>query len=655
MTQKRWSIKHWSIRQWSIRRRAIVLAAVPALMTVIILTLLHMSQRWNETGQNSESTVKLMVESISAAAEYPLISGNYELLGPLIDAALNRPDIAVVKIRDPDGELLIIRYASAFEDLDPHGIRYFRQEITRTVVDLTPSDLDDFSGLNTVMSESTVSNDPLAVIEIGMTDHFIHAREREILYQSIAAGVLVVLLAALTGGYIALMIVRPLERLVGFMAELSDGKFWQRTTESDGAELGRLQASSNRLAEALESAQAEQEKTTARLLREQKRAKAASAAKSQFLAMMSHELRTPLNGAVGMLELLEQEMPPRIFEDQLSHAEESLVQLGQLLDDIMVVADADQKSISAAPEYCLLGEYLTPLISALQAQAMSQGLSFISDVDERLRETPVLTYPGLVRQIVRHLCDNALKFTSEGLVSVVLKLKDDNLSILVTDTGIGIPENAHQTILQPFSQLQSDHNRAFEGAGLGLTITSHLVRSLEGQLTFDVNPGGGTLVTVTLPPVSLRDASAAETSPDGPGQTASAEDEPSASVCYQRLLIVEDNEVNLKVAEKMLARIYPDFQISAVTSGEGALQIVESEDFDLILLDCQMPGMDGFETSKKLREQGYRGAIIACTANTTDQVEERCLACGMNDYMAKPVSLEGMRLMTQRWLPENAT
>ena len=122
-----------------------------------------------------------------------------------------------------------------------------------------------------------------------------------------------------------------------------------------------------------------------------------------------------------------------------------------------------------------------------------------------------------------------------------------------------------------------------------------------------------------------------------------------------KLLIVEDNEVNLKVAEKMLARIHPDREVLAVMSGEAALIAVEEQRISLVLMDCQMPGMDGFETSQKLREGGFSGAIIACTANTTDQVEERCLASGMNDYMAKPISLKGLTLITERWLENAAT
>ncbi len=637
------------ISHWSIRRRAIVLAAVPAFLTVVLLTVMHMSQRWSDASENSESIVRLMVESISASAEYPVISGNYEMLAPLMDAALGRPEIAAVRVLDPLGLPLIERTFEGYDQLEFDDLRVFQKELNRTVIDLDPVDMGGL--LDEETSERSVT---FAVIEIVMTDHYLHAREMEILYQSLVAGVLVVLLAALTGRYIALMIVRPLERTAAFLSSLSSGDYWNRIEESDGAELGRVQSSSNRLAEALERAQSEQRVFTARLLEEQKKARSASESKSQFLAMMSHELRTPLNGALGMLELMNHKMDQSDFTLHKDQAEQSLVQLAQLLDDIMVVADTEQKSVSAAPEYCLLSDYFESFFDVLRSRAMSQGLSFITDIQGELREKPILTYPGLLRQILRHLIDNAFKFTLQGVVSVSIAAEKSGIRITVSDTGIGIPPSEYESILEPFTQLESDLNRQYEGAGLGLTITSHVVKALGGELHFGESEGGGCIVLVTLPDVVLS-GTQARVCANGEQNTGTAEVETASSEEKGKLLIVEDNEVNLKVAEKMLARIHPDRDVIAVMSGAAALVAVEEQSVSLVLMDCQMPGMDGFETSQKLREAGFSGAIIACTANTTDQVEERCLASGMNDYMAKPISLKGLILMTERWLESTAT
>lgn len=615
------------LRNWPVRTRAMVLAAIPALVTVVLLTMLHMMARWSDASKNSESTVKLMIESISASAEYPIISGNYDLLMPLVNAALNEPEIAIVRVISPDGAILIESKVDDFELIVTDDLRMFRKTLLRDVVEL-----DGFSEFGELM----VASQELAIVEVGMTEYFTRERDLSILYQSLLSGLLVVLLAGIMGRYMSLMIVRPIERVAEFISNLADGAYWRRTDISDGAEVGRLQENSNRLAETLERASHEQQEFTAQLINEKKLARSASEAKSKFLAMMSHELRTPLNGAMGMLQLLDQAQASGEFESDKYQAEQSLIQLNQLLDDIMVVADTSKGSAPVIPELCLLNEYLQPVFDNLRLRAMSQSLSFIAEVAPSLCQAPLLTYPGLIRQILRHLTDNAFKFTPQGMVSVSILPLEKGLKIIVTDTGIGIPESKYEQILQPFAQLESDANRHFGGAGLGLTITSHVVRMLGGRLEFAPQSGGGTIVSVNLPEVIELD--------NEENQKKSAENKKYS------LLIVEDNEVNLKVAKKMLAKVAPQASIHSVISGEAALQITDRMAFDLVLLDCQMPGMDGFETSQKLRERDFTGVIVACTANTTDGIEEHCLASGMNDYMSKPVRIEGLRQMLGRWL-----
>ncbi|MFT6423189.1 MAG: signal transduction histidine kinase/CheY-like chemotaxis protein [Thalassolituus sp.] len=615
------------IRHWPVRTRAVALAAIPALVTVVLLTMLHMMARWSDASKSSEATVKLMIESISASAEYPVISGNYDLLMPLIDAALNEPEIALVRVVSPDDEVLIEASVDGFDQVDLDSVQIFRKTLLRDVVEL-----DGFSEFGELM----VASQELAKVEVGMTNHFTRERDLSILYQSLISGLLVVLLAGMMGRYMALMIVRPIERVAEFISNLADGAYWQRTDASDGAEVGNLQENSNRLAETLEQAHAEHQEFTARLIDEKKLARSASEAKSKFLAMMSHELRTPLNGAMGMLQLLDQKQTQGEFETEKYQAEQSLILLNQLLDDIMVVADTSKQSAPVIPEYCQLNDYLEPVFEQLRLRAMSHGLSFIAEIGVTLRQAPVLTYPGLIRQILRHLTDNALKFTQQGMVSVSILPADDGLQVIVTDTGIGIPEESYDEILQPFSQLESDANRQFGGVGLGLTITSHVVRMLGGTLEFAPQAGGGSVVRVRLPAVSQMS--------EEPRERATIDNKQAS------ILIVEDNEVNLKVAEKMLNKVAPNMVISSVLSGEAALQVIERKAFDLIVMDCQMPGMDGFETSQKLRERHFEGVIVACTANTTDGIEARCLGAGMNDYMPKPLRLEGIRHMLTRWL-----
>ena len=645
-----------SVRHWPIRTRAVLLATVPVIITVMILTGLHLNMRWADADARSLAIQNLVSESLAAAAEYPLMSGNYESLLPLLEAALHEEDIVRVRILDPSGRALVDRSDTQLSLMRLDDLEQRVSHLSREVIDY-----NDFAG-----DEGSVKTMPLGTVEVTTTTHWRHLRAVQMLWQALGYGLAAVILAGLTGRYIALMIVRPLERLTDFTTALADGAFWTRIQETDGAELGQLQRSGNRLAQSLDEAHARQQEFTQRLLEEQSRAASASEAKSRFLAMMSHELRTPLNGAAGLVELMSADMPEQVFLQHQAAVSESLHTLRQLLDDIMVIADSDSGGATSTPEQCVLGEYLMPLMQDVSRRAQRKGLSFISDLTPELRSAALLMQPAAVRQILTHLLDNALKFTDEGMVSMALSMtatcQDSHehqggrdgqehrgqreqrehqqaaLLIEVSDSGVGIPESAHRLVLEPFYQLQTEASREFDGAGLGLTIVHQLVRRLSGELQLQPRAGGGTCVRVTIPlPPEARLAV-----------------EPSEPDWQQRaltLLIVEDNEVNLKVAEKMLQRLLPQASLIVASRGEEAITRVQQQVFDLVLMDCQMPGMDGFEASQRLRQEAnYEGVIVACTANTTDQIEERCLASGMNDYLAKPLSLERLNYVLSRWL-----
>ncbi|WP_320819231.1 response regulator [Thalassolituus sp.] len=628
-----------NFRDWSIRRRIMLLSTLPVLLTVALLTALHMMERWSDVHRENESIARLMIENIGASAEYPLISGNYELLMPLIDAALAQPAIVLVRISNANGELVIDRQSNSYMGLSLSEIRLLHSDINREIVSLS-----EFSSFNEY--DRTIQE--LGYIELGMTDRFGRDRELSILRQSLFTGLAVVILAALIGRYMGMTIVRPLESLSGFIRQLARGENWRRIDVNDGAEIGNLQDDGNRLALTLEKAEAEHERFTSQLLQEQQKTREASQAKSQFLAMMSHELRTPLNGAVGMLQLMDQSSSEMEFNDQKRHADTSLAHLTQLLDDVMVVVDTDSSQLPVIYEYCDIAIAMEPLFADLSGKASRKGLSLIVDIDPVFLHTEIYLPKSLVRQLLRHLSDNALKFTQQGVVVIELQyLRDDSekLRIVVRDSGIGIPADQQSQVLEAFSQVSSSFNRRYDGLGLGLTICHHISQILAGHIAFEDNPGGGTCVAVTIPLISPQ---------SNENDTVKAA---PTSTTRGKVLIVEDNEVNLKVAEKMLNKVAPDVQISSVGSGEDCISLIQHQGrhFDLILLDCQMPGMDGFETSEQLRKYGFSGAIVACTANTTDKIEQRCMDAGMDDYMAKPIRLDNIRDMLDRWLKEIET
>ena len=624
-----------SLRQWSIRRRILLVGTVPALIVVLLLTTYHMVNRWSDIRQENQSIARIVLENIGVSAEYPIISGNYELLSPLVHSALSQPAIVAIQIHDAAGRIVLDEKTARFTDVPAEDIRYLRYDIIRQV-----QSLDEFSEFGDGATESTT----LGYIRLGMADTFTRDREIATLQQSLLAGLGVVLLAFFIGHAASLSIIPSLEKLALFIARLANGNTNDRINVDDGAEIGHLQVNANQLAQSLHQAEKDQQRYTLQLMTEQQKTQQASRAKSEFLAMMSHELRTPLNGAIGMLQLLEQDISREEFNDYKRTADQSLTHLTQLLEDVLVVVDTEKNKLPVVFKEQKLPDVLHNLIQDFSLRALEKELSLVVDYDAALQRDAIRFDPSLVRQVVRHLVDNAIKFTDSGMVVVQLQLikRDEHewLTISVTDTGIGIPENQKQQVLEAFAQVNSSFNRRHAGIGLGLTISHHISRILGGQIEIFDGINGGTKVLVEFPL----------------GRTPVSEHSPHAVAAQGlRTLIVEDNPVNSKVAEKMLLKVCPQMQVNTVSSGEESLERVKSQQFDLILMDCQMPGLDGFETTRRLRDAGLTTPIVACTANTTDQIQDRCRDAGMDDYMAKPLNVAMVKAMVTKWLLQEST
>lgn len=623
-------------REWSIRKRMLLVAALPTLAAVLMLSLFHLSERWQGIHQNRDAMVSLLLENIAAAAEYPIISGNYELLSPLIHSVLQQPDIIAVTITNPEGEVLLQHLDQHYPQVNNDDIFLRQFAMQRTV-----QPYDEYAEYAEDIDEKN-STQLFAIIELSLTDTFTRQHELSIAWQSALVGLLVMFAGLSIAHLTAFNIVSSLRSLAFFFTGLAEGKFSRRLPVDNGAEIGQLQLNANSLAASLQRAEAEQQEFTDKLLSEQQKTQRANQAKSEFLAMMSHEFRTPLNGALGALQLMEGNNDIGAFADYKSMAENSLLHLSQLLEDVLVVVDVEKNTLPLSVAEHKLPDALAELTSSLAAAAMQRGLSLVVQYDEALKRTPVRTDVALIRQVVRHLVDNAIKFTNEGFVIVEVGLGEVDLNevdaarltVQVTDTGIGIPDHQKQSVLNAFAQVSSSFNREYEGMGLGLTITHHITTLLGGSLTLQDNPSGGTRVVAEFPVLLTPLSVASET---------------QISRAF-RVLVVEDNPVNLKVAEKMLQKSFQRVIVDSVCSGEACLEKMTAAEFDLVLMDCHMPGLDGFETTRSLRSAGHITPVIACTANTTEQIHQRCQHAGMNDFIAKPLKIDTLRTVLPRWL-----
>ena len=373
----------------------------------------------------------------------------------------------------------------------------------------------------------------------------------------------------------------------------------------------------------------------------------AKQAKEQFLANMSHEIRTPINGIVGMVNLLE-EIPATEEQKKYLHAiKTSSENLQVIINDILDLSAIESGNIKFERINFNLRTFFNTLISSFNYAAKQKGLSITLNFDPYIDEV-VIGDPVRLNQIMSNLIGNAVKFTKRGYVKVyALKLEEKDgiglFQFIVDDSGIGIPDDKLQKVFENFEQGDAAITRKFGGTGLGLAIAKQLVEAQNGTIKVESKVGKGTKFTVNL----HYEIGTAEN--DENGQREAADFEMTGSeeldLSKYRLLLVEDNEVNLLYTKKILQKwnCTPD----EAKNGLDALEKVKENDYDLILMDVRMPTMDGFEATKFIRANfnhpKSKVPIIALTANAIKGDDKRCFSAGMNDYLSKPFQPETLR------------
>jgi len=408
-----------------------------------------------------------------------------------------------------------------------------------------------------------------------------------------------------------------------------------------------LTHSADALHDANEGLEARVQARTAELVAAIDAAKRADAAKSQFLSTMSHEIRTPLNGVLGMAELLRD---TRLDAEQSRYTGAILAagrSLHELLSDVLDLAKIEENRVVIERVDFAPAAVLDELATVYTELASARGNRLETDVDA-LKGLIVAGDPMRLRQVLVNLLGNAIKFTEGGRITVSAQRIDapagDARSWLrfgVRDSGVGISPDALQRLFQRFEQADSSTTRRYGGSGLGLVICRRLVELMGGSIQVDSEPGRGSHFQVDLP---FEPASGAV--PTGPMPLAVVRSAPGA-----RVLVAEDNAINQQVVTALLRRL--GAQVQLVSDGVQAVQACRDGRFDLLLLDCQMPEMDGYEAAKQIRAmqaQGSRVPIVALTANASAEDRERCLAAGMDDYLTKPITSAKLTEVVSRYI-----
>lgn len=633
-------------------RKLLLLGALPAVVMFIVLMVFFTSARLDDARQDLSDSSQMLADSLAPALEYAVVSGNSVALEQVLTQSLRRSKADWIRVVDIMGTQ-IGRVGNGAGDATSEDEQFnvYEAEILQQ-----PLELDSAQDTEWFTPDYGFGSGALRVgtVQVGVSTKILEKRRQDILWSSLAVGTALLLFTILLINHFLGSILAPIRDLSGRVGRLINRDYQEVDhSGSRGArEVVALEQQLNELARHLTELNSAREQTLAASESARQKAESANQAKSEFLATMSHELRTPLNGVLGMIDLIQEDPLSHRQRDYLDTARQSTEDLLTVISDILDFSRVDNGSLVLDSQEFDVRKLIENCTASYRHLAEERGLPLNLSFYGEWPDTPIVVGDApRLRQILAGLIDNAIKFTGDGFINIQAGCValEDNCLILncsVSDSGSGIPVDRLSDIFNSFEQLENGDDRRHGGTGLGLALVQRLIELMGGHIKVETDLGKGSSFRFELP---FELANGAE-SKKPPEESARLSAHGAAHA-----LVVEDNLVNQRVAMALLARL--GFQTDSADNGKDAFEKVRNNHrgYDLILMDCQMPILDGYETTRMIREweqgNGQSGTpIIALTADVLPGTEKSCLDCGMNDYLAKPVRKENLQAVLSRWV-----
>ncbi|MCP1441040.1 signal transduction histidine kinase [Pseudomonas sp. GGS8] len=630
-----------SCRGWDINTRTQIISLGPALLLTLLLISFFTFVRIQDLRQELNHTGQLIANQLAPATEYGVISGNNDVLESLLKATLATPNVRFLEVQDNTNRILVYVEQPSETHHHSHQVEVFQAPVRLQRIALN----NDFFQ-NSRTAPTKPGEDYLGRVIVGLSNDAFNHRQQEILFKAAILALFALLFTFLLARRLAGSLSRPIHDIGNAVKAIQKGDYKTPLPIVDDTELGALSQHINNLAQGLEQASREQHQAMAQLIQTREEAEKANNAKSDFLAMMSHELRTPMNGVLGMLQLLE---TTAMTEEQIEYAalaSESTEHLLKVINDILDFSRIERSELELEHIAFNLADLISSCAQSFQHSAVQRGLELQLQMPENMRALQVQGDPTRIRQILVNLVGNALKFTERGRITIEPQWQSLDHELLwftctVRDSGIGIPAESLELMFNAFQQADSSISRRYGGTGLGLPIARTLAERMGGTLRAQSEEGVGSVFTLEIP-LALYKQSLPVLMP----RVHTGNDHGEG----RNVLLVEDNPVNRTVVEAMLRSL--GFTVSVVTDGAQAVRSAESLIFEVILMDCRLPVIDGYEATRQIRQlPGCADVpIIALTANALQGDREACLSAGMNDYLAKPFKRTDLQQILQRWV-----